>query len=348
MTSETLHPGILDAAPQPVWVVDPQGRVRYTNRAALVALGYQAASEVLGRSSQLLLRPVRPDGTPFPTSECPMLAAARTGVTTRSEDAWLIRRDGSLFPVSWWSAPICLPCGRGVVYAWYDLTERREIERAARERDAAEIRASESRAAQRRLVEKVAAVHRQTSRDLHDGAQQRLVTVLIGLRLVREQIAATSPDALPLIDQSIDEGQAAIDELRQLAAGIRPSVLTSRGLVAAVDALAAHCPVPTVVTGLLAQRLPAALESNLYFLISEALTNAVKHSGASRIEITLAVRDALEVIVADNGIGGVGHDTAGSGLLGLADRVAAFDGELMISSPPDGGTVVRARIPVPG
>lgn len=348
MTIETLHPGILDATPQPMWVVDPQGCVLYTNRAALAALGYQDVSEILGRSSHLLLRPVRPDGTPFPAYECPMLAPVHTGVATHSEDAWFIRRDGSLFPVSWWSAPIRLPGGRGVVYVWYDLTERREIERAAREREAAEIRASESRAAQRRLVESVAAVHRQTSRDLHDGAQQRLVTLLIGLRLVREQIATTSPDALPLIDQSIDEAQAAIHELRQLAAGIRPPVLTSRGLVAAVDALAAHCPVPTVVSGGLDQRLPAALESNLYFLISEALTNAVKHSGASQIEISLDVRDALEVIVADNGIGGVGHDAAGSGLVGLADRVAAFDGELMISSPPDGGTVVRARIPVPG
>lgn len=276
-----------------------------------------------------------------------MLSPACTEVTTHRDDAWFVRRDGSLFPVSWWSAPICLPGGRGVVYAWSDLTTRWEIEQAARERDAAEIRASESRAAQRRVVEKVAAAHRQTSRDLHDGAQQRLVTLLIGLRLAREQIATTSPDALPLIDQSIDEAQAAVHELRQLAAGVRPSVLTSRGLVAAVNALAAHCPVPTVVSGCLDQRLPATLESNLYFLISEALTNAVKHSGASRIEITLGVRDALEVIVADNGIGGVGHDTVGSGLLGLADRVAAFDGELMISSPPDGGTVVRARIPVP-
>ncbi|WP_328852207.1 PAS domain-containing protein [Micromonospora globbae] len=346
-TIAELLPSVLDAVPQPVWVADSAGIVVYTNPAAVTALGYQDTADIQGRSSHLLLHPIRRDGSPFPASECLMLAPAQTGVTAHSDDDWFLRRDGSFFPVSWWSAPITLPSGRGVVCAWSDATERRAFEHAARERDAAQIRASESRAAQRRIIESVAAVHRQTARDLHDGAQQRLVNLLIGLRLAREQIATTSPQALPLIDNSVADAQAAIDELRQLAVGIHPSMLTARGLAPAVDALAARSPIPTVVSGRLDRRLPAAVESNVYFLISEAMTNAAKHSCASRIEITLTLADDLVVTVADDGIGGIDDRRSGSGLIGLTDRVAAFDGDITITSRRGGGTIIRARLPVP-
>ncbi|GAA2905086.1 hypothetical protein GCM10010517_71230 [Streptosporangium fragile] len=199
----------------------------------------------------------------------------------------------------------------------------------------------------RRIMESVEAVHRRTARDLHDGAQQRLVSLMIGLRLARELVPDTEPSATKLLDQSIADAQTAIDELRELASGIYPLVLTVKGLVAAVQDLASRCPIPAVVESDFDQRVPAAVESNAYFVVAEAVTNAVKHAQASRIDISLERGEALQIRVADNGVGGVSAATAGSGLTGLADRVAAFDGTLTIESPPGGGTTILARIPIP-
>ena len=140
-----------------------------------------------------------------------------------------------------------------------------------------------------------------------------------------------------------------IDELRELAAGIHPAVLSSRGLIAAVDALAAHSPVPIIVKGALPQRLEESVESNAYFVIAEAVTNALKHAGASRIHVQVELADSLLLTIADDGRGGVPSDPAASGsamgLIGLADRVSAFDGTLTIESPPGAGTKIRAEIP---
>ncbi|MFF7189841.1 ATP-binding protein [Streptomyces sp. NPDC008222] len=341
----TVIPSILDAVPQPVLVGDRNGTILYANLSAVDVLGYDEPEDLLGLNSHATLHHSRPDGSPIPSSECALLSPAVTGENAHSDDDWFIRRDGSFFPSSWWSAPIDLPTGRGVVHAFTDVTERRAFERAERERGAAEIRANESRAAQRRIMDSIAAVRQQTARDLHDGAQQRLVSLLIGLRLAREQLPGESSGTLALLDHSIKEAQAAIDELRELAAGIHPSVLTSRGLLAAVGSLAARSPIPTMVSGSLDQRLPAPLESNAYFMIAEALTNAVKHSGASRIDITVSAGASLDITVRDNGRGGVGNTTAGSGLVGLRDRAAAFDGTLTIDSSVGSGTVVHARIP---
>ncbi|GAA5086803.1 signal transduction histidine kinase [Thermocatellispora tengchongensis] len=199
----------------------------------------------------------------------------------------------------------------------------------------------------RRIMESVEAVHRRTARDLHDGAQQRLVSLMIGLRLARELVPDTEPSATKLLDQSIADAQTAIDELRELASGIYPLVLTVKGLVAAVRDLASRCLVPAVVESDFDRRIPAAVESNAYFVVAEAVTNAVKHAQASRIDISLELGEVLQIRVVDNGVGGVGAAPAGSGLTGLADRVAAFDGTLTIESPPGGGTTILARIPIP-
>ncbi|MFB4284782.1 CHASE3 domain-containing protein [Nonomuraea sp. MTCD27] len=199
----------------------------------------------------------------------------------------------------------------------------------------------------RRIMESVEAVHRRTARDLHDGAQQRLVSLMIGLRLARELVPETESSATELLDQSIANAQTAIDELRELARGIYPLVLTVKGLVAAVQELASRCPVPAVVESNLGERVPGAVESNAYFVVAEAVTNAVKHAQASQIDISLELGETLQIRVVDDGVGGVGATTAGSGLTGLADRVAAFDGTLTIDSPPGGGTTILARIPIP-
>ncbi|WP_338692867.1 CHASE3 domain-containing protein [Streptomyces sp. Q6] len=197
----------------------------------------------------------------------------------------------------------------------------------------------------RRIMESTEAVHRRTARDLHDGAQQRLVSLMIGLRLARELIPDTETAAIDLLDQSADNAQTAINELRELASGIYPLVLTVKGLVAAVKDLAARCPVPVVVESRDERRISSTVESNAYFVVAEAVTNAVKHAQASRIDVSLEFGDMLRIEVTDDGVGGVGRDTAGSGMTGLADRVAAFDGKLAINSPPGDGTTILIQIP---
>ncbi|WP_331729044.1 CHASE3 domain-containing protein (plasmid) [Streptomyces sp. NBC_00028] len=198
----------------------------------------------------------------------------------------------------------------------------------------------------RRIMENTEAVHRRTARDLHDGAQQRLVSLMIGLRLAREMLPETEAATADLLDQSIDNAQTAINELRELASGIYPLVLTVKGLVAAVQDLASRCPVPTVVESRDERRISSTVESNAYFVVAEAVTNAVKHAEASRIDVSVEFGDVLRIKVADDGVGGVGKASAGSGITGLTDRVAAFDGKLAIDSPAGGGTTVLIQIPI--
>ncbi|MEU1598327.1 histidine kinase [Streptomyces sp. NPDC005708] len=341
-----ILPSILGSVPQAVWVVAQDGRILYTNPAAVAALGYDDATELQGRLNHDILHPCHPDGSRFPASQCSMVSAMLTDEPTHG-DEWFMRKDETFFPASWWAAPIDLPDGRGVVYSFFDATERSEVERARRERDAARIRADESCAAQRRLVQSIAAVRQQTARDLHDGAQQRLVSLVICLQLTREAMAEEASNVSTLLDQCVADARTAIDELRELVCGIHPSVLITKGLLAAVEALATRCPIPVTVHGSCDVRLPAAVESNAYFILAEALTNAVKHARASHVKISIKVGSVLELEVADDGIGGATTNSAGSGVVGMADRVAAFDGTLHIDSQPGSGTAVRAEIPIP-
>lgn len=199
----------------------------------------------------------------------------------------------------------------------------------------------------RRVMQSVEEVHRRTARDLHDGAQQRLVSLMIGLRLAREMLPDEQTTATELLEDSITNAQTAIDELRELARGIYPLTLTVKGLAGAVADLASRCPVPVVVDNACDGRFASAVESNAYFIVAEAVTNAVKHAQASQIDISLELTgDILRIRVADDGVGGVAGAAAGSGLTGLADRVAAFDGTLSIESPPGEGTSILVRIPV--
>jgi PAS domain S-box-containing protein len=337
---------ILHDAPQPVWVVDEAGLIVFANPAAVAVLGYDDPAELYGRSSHDTVHHRRPDGSPYPAQECPMLAPRVTLEAVQGEDEWFVRRDGSMFPIAWWSAPIEVASGHGAVLAFSDVSERRAAEQALRERDAAEIRAAESRAAQRRVVESAAAVRRQVVRDLHDGAQQRLITTLMSLQLAREQVAADPEETLVLLDDAVAGAQAAIDELRELAAGLHPPVLAHRGLVAAVEELAGRSALPVTVTGALAGRLPEAVETNAYFFVAEAVTNAVKHAMAAGVAVSIALEaGTLVVEVRDDGVGGAGADGAGTGLAGLADRVGALGGRMSLDSTPGRGTTVRAEVP---
>jgi GAF domain-containing protein len=202
------------------------------------------------------------------------------------------------------------------------------------------------RASRARLLTEGDEARRRVVRDLHDGAQQRQVHTLVTLKLAQQALRAKDPDAASLVAEALENAQQGQSELRELAHGILPSVLTHGGLKPAVDTLVARLDLPVEVDAA-AERLPAAIEASAYFIVAEALTNVVKHAHAKHAAVTARVEaGTLRVQVRDDGIGGARPD--GSGLVGLADRLAVLDGQLRVESPADGGTLVAAEIPIPG
>jgi signal transduction histidine kinase len=212
------------------------------------------------------------------------------------------------------------------------------------ERLAAEVRVqlAEVRASRVRLVAATDAERRRLERNLHDGAQQRLVTLSIALGLAASRGDADNSDVL---SGAQDELEEAIAELRELARGIHPTLLREEGLEAAVEALARRTLLPVTVEGSVGDRLPDAVELAAYFLVSEALTNVVKHAAASQATVRLG-REAgtLRVVVVDDGLGGA-RAAPDSGLAGLRDRLEALDGKLLVESEPGEGTSISAEIP---
>ena len=210
-----------------------------------------------------------------------------------------------------------------------------------------EAQLEQVRASRARIVEAGDAERRRLERDLHDGAQQRLVTLSLALAMARDRAAEADPALGSLIESASKEARAAINELRELARGIHPAVLTQTGLAGAVQALAERSPMPITITEVPQQRFPAAIEATANFVVSEALANVAKHSRASAACVTIRTRaNSLMVSVSDDGSGGARPD-GGSGLRGLSDRVAAVGGRLHIDSPPGAGTRLEADIPCP-
>jgi signal transduction histidine kinase len=205
-----------------------------------------------------------------------------------------------------------------------------------------EVRASRARIVQTGLEER-----RKVERDLHDGAQQRLLALSLTIAMLSDQLAAdpkASPDLARLADTARDEINAAIGELRELGRGLHPAVLTNEGLAAAVETLAALAPLP-VITQIAPARYAPAVETTAYFVISEALANVARHAQAAKAEVTACSDGTWLVIeVRDDGVGGV-PARGGSGLTGLADRVSALGGRLIVTSSAGGGTTIRADLP---
>jgi signal transduction histidine kinase len=205
---------------------------------------------------------------------------------------------------------------------------------------------TELSASRARIVAATDEERRRVVRDLHDGAQQRLVLTVIMLKLAHLALQNEQEDLPALLTEALDHAQQATDELRELAHGILPAVLTHGGLHAGVQALASRMPLP-VDNAVSVARLPPGVEATAYFVVAEALTNVAKHARAGRVSVAARVEDGTLLLrVTDDGIGGARAD--GTGLLGLADRLAALDGRLRVESPRDGGTVVAADIPVHG
>jgi signal transduction histidine kinase len=210
----------------------------------------------------------------------------------------------------------------------------------------ANVDAREQLAASRtRIVEAADAARRRIERDLHDGAQQRLVSLALSLRLLESSLEPDSAATRELAAARA-ELDAALEELRELARGIHPSILVDRGLEAALASLAGRSTVPVELDVDGCAELPLSVQTTAYFLVAEALTNASKHANSDRIEVRVAAGEGHTVVeVRDDGSGGAGP-AQGSGLSGLADRVSALGGTLEIESPVGVGTTIRARIPV--
>jgi signal transduction histidine kinase len=216
------------------------------------------------------------------------------------------------------------------------------------ERLAADLRArvEELRSSRERLVRAGLDERRRLERDLHDGAQQRLVSLRLALGIARERAEADPAGARTLVEGALEELDRALADLRELARGIHPAVLTDHGLEPALSALADRAPLPVhVEAGDALERLPGAVESAAYFTVAEALTNVAKYARAHEASVMVVRRNGHALIeVRDDGIGGA-DPARGSGLSGLADRVAALGGRLEVDSPAGGGTLVRAEIP---
>jgi signal transduction histidine kinase len=239
-----------------------------------------------------------------------------------------MRRDGTEFPVELTITRISLPGPPTFTGYLRDITDRVQAD--------LELRASRAR-----LVEVADSERKRIQRNLHDGAQQRLTSVLLTLGRLRAMSA--QPDSLLVF--AIDELAAGLDEIRELASGLHPAVLAERGLVAALEALALRAPLPVDLDLALDQPIPEQVAAAAYYVVAEALANVHKHAGAQRVVVNAKTDEGgLAIAVTDDGIGGA--DREGGGLRGLADRVEALGGRLVLDSPAGGGTRLRAQIPL--
>jgi signal transduction histidine kinase len=244
--------------------------------------------------------------------------------------------EGTLGLLFWW-----LPPGMMVrVHAYLACALLAPNERTSMAQRVQQL--TESRA---ETVDSSAAELRRIERDLHDGAQARLVALGMSLGLAEEQLGSDPEAARALLAEARESSGVALAELRDLVRGIHPPVLADRGLVGAVRALCLAAPIPVEVTADLPHRLPAPVESAGYFAVAEAVANVIKHSGAAGAGVDIALRgDVLRLRVSDGGRGGA-DPAAGTGLRGIERRLAAFDGTLAVSSPPGGPTVLEMTLP---
>jgi PAS domain S-box-containing protein len=267
-----------------------------------------------------------------PRSERIVRTAADTGEPQSAETRWRGSRGERL--VAWTATP--LPDvergGSLVLLSGVDITER-----AAQEEELRRSRA--------RIVEAGDAERRRLERNLHDGAQQRLVSLSLSLRLAHARVKSDPEAAGALLSGASTELALALEELRELARGIHPAVLTDRGLGPALESLADRAPLPVELSEVPEERLPAPVEAAAFYVVAEALTNVAKYADASIVRVSIARTNGRAVVeVADDGCGGA-DPAKGSGLRGLVDRVSALDGTLSVDSPEGGGTRVRAEIP---
>lgn len=253
-----------------------------------------------------------------------------------------LRADGSV--LGWLRHDVALSMDPGLlagaVAVSAQLLAHHELARQAQER------LSDVAASRRRIVRAADEARRRIERDLHDGAQQRLVAVSLAVRDLLDRVTTDAPAVAPDVEHVAEQLDEAIEELRELARGMYPPALTAYGLAAALEGLALRSPVPIRLEVSLPARLPSAIEATAWFVALEGVTNAVRHAGCREVTIAATVdAAAFELLVRDDGVGGA--DPSGGGLRGLADRVAAVGGRFSVASPPGAGTVLRVHLPPP-
>jgi PAS domain S-box-containing protein len=321
-------------------IVGVDGYVRRVNSAYERTLGYPLR-ELLSRPA---LAFVHPEDLPWVGDKLGELGRGDSDDVIGFEHR-VICGDGLVRWLEWNSR--AMP-ERGVVFGvGRDVTDRRradaELREAHRMLEASRDALAASRA---RIVAAADEERRRVVRDLHDGAQQPLVLTVLTLKLALQALQNEQDAAPALVTEALENVERATAELRELAHGILPAVLIHGGLRAGVGALASRMPVPVEID-VSVGRLPAAVEATAYFFVAEALTNVAKHARAGHAGVTARIEDGtLALHVRDDGRGGARPD--GSGLLGLADRLASLDGQLRVQSPTSGGTLIAAAIPIGG
>jgi PAS domain S-box-containing protein len=295
------------------------------NAAAERIFGWTAEQVVGGKAKH------QPPGREAELAE--LFRRVRAGEVYTGVESTRVRSDGSTVDVAIAAAPIRDAGGRVVSHMalFADISERKRQEK--------ELRASRAR-----IVTAGDEARRQLERNLHDGAQQRLVALSLSLRLAQSQVSTDPVAAQSVLEGAREELAAALDDLRELARGIHPAVLTDRGLAAAVETLAGRSPVPVEFEAP-EEELPKPVEAAAYYVIAEALANVIKYAGATAVRVRVSCKDGRVVVeVSDDGVGGA-DPSEGSGLSGLSDRVEALGGTLEVVSPRGGGTCVTAVFP---
>jgi PAS domain S-box-containing protein len=322
---EAMLASSLDA----VITIDASGRVVTFNRAAEEIFGY-AAEAAVGRDIAELIIPPALRERHYGALTSHVETGSRTILNRRVELTGM-RADGREFPVELTVTRVAIDGPPTFTAYLRDITERKHAE-------------SEVQASRARVVESADRERKRIERNLHDGAQQRLVA--IGLVLRRLAMEPSTPgELLPLIELAQDEAGLAISELRELARGIHPASLTESGLHGALRGLALRAPVEVAVE-VTEERLPESVEIAFYYVAAEALANVAKYANAEHVELELRVADGLATLrVADDGVGGA-DESRGTGLLGLADRLEAIGGSLSVRSTNGAGTSITAVAPL--
>jgi PAS domain S-box-containing protein len=332
---------LIDSSPLALVEFGLDTRIRLWNPAAERIFGW-THEEMVGRGGL----PMAPPGRRAEAED--LFERVLGGESVNDYETVRLRKDGTLAPVSIAAAPVRDGSGRvvGNMVAYTDITERKVQEAEVhRLNDELHARLDELAASRARIVTAGDVERRRLERNLHDGAQQRLVALSLSLRLAQAKLDADPPAARAFLADASAELALALDELRELARGLHPAVLTDRGLRAAVEMLAGRAPIPVEIAGLPDERLPAPVEAAAYYLIAEALTNVAKYAQASIVRVRVAATGTSVLVeVSDDGVGGA-DPASGSGLRGLADRVEALGGSFEVESPAGSGTRLRAEIP---